>query len=516
MRNHHPASSVNKMKRPLTVPALLLVTVALAVVMMSPQSASAHPLGNFSINRYARLELGREQVRVVYALDMAEVPTFQEMQELDRDGDRRISEPERAAYLERRLPELASGLRLEIAGAVVALKPEFSGAALVVSEGQGGLSVLRLDAVFSGALRAAARDGNVDGWLRDTNYDNRQGWREIVVRGTATAAVRERSTRPDLSNELRSYPEDALQSPVDVREARFSFEPGVADSELGTAPAPSARAIDRSGGLEGFAKLAAREELTLAFVLFALVAAAFWGGLHALGPGHGKTVVAAYLVGTRGTARHALVLGLTVTATHTSGVYVLGLLTLTAQRFIVPERLYPVLSLTSGLIVLGMGLALFWGRLRSTRRRAAAGTAALHEHSHDHGHRHGPFGHHHHHGPAAERSHDDGAPARQTVSWRSLLALGVFGGLIPCPTAIVVLLTSISLHRVGFGMLLVFAFSLGLAAVLTAIGLALVYAGKAVAKVHIPKLVSATVPVASAAMVVLAGLLITLRAIGQA
>ncbi len=243
----------------------------------------------------------------------------------------------------------------------------------------------------------------------------------------------------------------------------------------------------------------------------------FWGAVHALGPGHGKTVVAAYLVGTRGTARHALLLGLTVTATHTAGVYLLGLITLTASHLIVPERLYPLLSLASGLIVLGMGLALLASRLRAAgllpmlrHAHEHRGEPGHHHHlpeHHEHGHQHGYEHHYHHRLPGEE-----GKP----VTWRGLLALGMFGGLIPCPTAIVVLLTSIALNRVAFGLLLVIAFSAGLAAVLVGIGLACVYAGRFLARWRVPVALARVVPVASAAAVLMVGLLITLNAAGVA
>jgi nickel/cobalt exporter len=546
--------------------ALLLALAAGAALLAltgGAGTAAAHPLGNFTVNRYARVEPGADRVRVVYVVDMAEIPTFQEMSALDRDGDRQVSAAERRAYLDRRLPELARGLLLIVGGQPLRLEVESGAVAL--TEGEGGLPILRIDAVFTAPLPAQARSGLLDARLRDTNYDNRAGWKEIVVRGTGGAAVRASSVpAADLSDALRAYPDGALTDPLEVREAWFRFEPGVADPAAGTAPADAARAARHArraapaGVLSRFAESAATRELTLPLALFLLLAAVFWGALHALGPGHGKTVVAAYLVGARGTARHAVFLGLTVTATHTAGVYFLGLLTLSASHVIVPERLYPALSLVSGLLVVAMGLGLLIGRLRALglRRfggRAAAGQPIAPEqelalagagasptgrapgrgrhHAVFPGngggaHRHGMFGHRHHHGPgghghhahdhAHHHGHSHTFPGRDggRVTWRSLLALGIYGGLIPCPTAIVVLLTSISLDRVGFGLLLVVAFSAGLAAVLTGIGLALVYAGRALERVRVHGALVRAVPVLSAAAVVVVGVLITLRAAG--
>jgi nickel/cobalt transporter (NicO) family protein len=501
-------------------PALLTVTLFALIALgtfLLPTPAAAHPLGNFSINRYARIEPEATTVRVVYALDLAEIPTFQEMAALDLNRDGQVSDEEEQRYLAARLPAIARNLRLLVNGTPLPLTPE-SGS-LTVSEGDGGLSVLRLDAIFLAELPAVARAAILDLDFRDTNHDNRLGWREIVVQGTASAVVREQSAGlVDVSNGLREYPEDGLQSPLDVRAVRARIEPGVSGDPShtpATAPSRSGRP-GTAGPLGRFADSAATRDLTLPVALVALAAAIFWGALHALGPGHGKTVVAAYLVGARGTAKHAVFLGLTVTATHTFGVYLLGVITLSASHIIMPERLYPILSLTSGLVVVGLGLFLLYGRVRALRRgHTHAHDHHHHEHDHEHSHDHDHHGTGHHHHGGRGHSHTipgmDGTP----VTWRSLLALGVSGGLVPCPTAIVVLLTSISLGRLGFGLLLVVAFSAGLAAVLTGIGLLLVYAGRALSRVRVNQRLAAAVPVMSAAVVVVVGLLLSLQATGR-
>lgn len=496
-------------------PALAIMVAVGIRALMQPSSAAAHPLGNFTINRYARVEPGADLVRVVYALDMAEIPSFQELSTIDRDRNGAVSDDEKAAYLAHKLPDLAAHLQLTVNGAPLRFRVE-SGT-LSLGEGQGGLLLVRIDATFVAELPAGLR-GVLNAWFRDTNYDTRLGWKEIVVRGTGSAAVRESTVPPvNTSNELRSYPEDALQSPLEVREARFRFEPGIAGAndvrDATIRAAGGARRAVGTGNLARFADAAATRRLTMPIALFLLVAAMFWGAVHALGPGHGKTVVAAYLVGSRGTARHALLLGLTVTATHTAGVYLLGLITLMASHLIVPERLYPLLSLASGLIVLSMGLALLVSRLR------AAGLLPHLRHAHDQPgapvHHHHLTGHHvHEHEQGHDHHHSLLGEGGRPVTWQGLLALGMFGGLIPCPTAIVVLLTSIALNRVAFGLLLVIAFSAGLAAVLVGIGLALVLAGRAVARVRVNGTLMRAVPIVSATTVLVAGLLITVRAAG--
>jgi ABC-type nickel/cobalt efflux system permease component RcnA len=217
-----------------------------------------------------------------------------------------------------------------------------------------------------------------------------------------------------------------------------------------------------------------------------LLAAMLWGAAHALSPGHGKTVVGAYLVGSRGTPRHAAFLGLTVTITHTAGVIALGMITLFAANYILPERLFPWISVFSGLTVIVLGLWTFRLRLRGEGHHHHHHS---HDHSHDHAHTHDQdHVHDHEHYHEHEHSHEDGhvhshgghthshLPPQQ-ISWRSLLALGISGGLLPCPSALVVLLGSIALGKVGFGLALVIAFSLGLALTLTSLGLAFLYAG---------------------------------------
>jgi ABC-type nickel/cobalt efflux system permease component RcnA len=223
------------------------------------------------------------------------------------------------------------------------------------------------------------------------------------------------------------------------------------------------------------------------------------GAVHALSPGHGKTIVGAYLIGSRGTPRHAVFLGSTVTITHTLGVFVLGFATLYASRFIVPERLFPTLSLLSAIVVLGMGILLLVQRMRAAypalanaKKRpavfhpvAAAGSASgrglifAPAHGPDHGHSHGDgsgSGAMHSHGGGAMHSHLPPGASGEQVTWRSLLALGISGGLVPCPSAMVLLLAAVALNKTAYGMLLVVAFSIGLAITLTAVGLAFLYA----------------------------------------
>ena len=220
--------------------------------------------------------------------------------------------------------------------------------------------------------------------------------------------------------------------------------------------------------------------------------AAFWGAAHALTPGHGKALVAAYLVGTRGTPRHAFMLGGTVTLAHTAGVFGIGIVTLALSQFILPEQLYPWLTLASGLLVVAVGASVLRSRLRSRG----------HHHQHDH-HHHDHGGHHHHH----HHHEDDG------LTSKGILGVGVAAGLLPCPSALVVLLSAIALHRVGLGLALIVAFSVGLAATITAIGLVAVYARRVFSRVSLDGPLVRTLPAVSAALILAVGLAITVKAI---
>jgi ABC-type nickel/cobalt efflux system permease component RcnA len=257
----------------------------------------------------------------------------------------------------------------------------------------------------------------------------------------------------------------------------------------------------------------------LTSTLLALAAAAALGAFHALEPGHGKTMVAAYLVGSRGTAAHAAWLGLIVTASHTLGVYALGAIALYASRYVMPERLYPWMGLASGLLIAGLGCRLLRERLR-------AGTAG-HDHGHgahaheDRAHDHGGHAHGHvhddaHHHAHADHGHDHAHHhAHGPVTAGQLFTLGLAGGIVPCPGALVVLLAAIGLNRIGFGLLLIVAFSAGLAAVLIGIGIAVVHAGRLMSRWSgSGPLVTRWLPVTSSVVITVVGLGLAAQAIG--
>jgi ABC-type nickel/cobalt efflux system permease component RcnA len=432
----------------------VLLTVAAAALAL-PALAAAHPLGNFTINRFSRIESPGPRLYVRYVLDMAEIPTFQ------------AGRIDTQAYARR----IAQNAHLVVDGRRTRLVPVRS--ALAHPLGAGGLHTTRLEVVLAGP----DLHGRVSVAYDDNNYANRIGWKEIVV-GTDT---------PSTSHELRAYPKDLLQSPLDTSSITTKLDPGNGpDIAPALSTGKSLEAPDRVADA-GFASLVGRSHLSALVILASLAAALFWGAAHALSPGHGKTIVTAYLVGQRGTPRHAALLGLIVTITHTIGVFALGLVTLALSQFVVPDRLYPWLNLASGLLVVGIGASVFWARWR--HRRACA-----------HGHRH----HHHHHHAAG----DGTGPG-----FRSLLAVGVSGGLLPCPSALVVLLAAISLHRVAFGLLLILAFSAGLALSITGIGLVAVLARRVFKRMSFEGRLIRLLPAASALVILAAGLAMTAHAV---
>ncbi len=488
-----------------------LLLLAAFLLARGPQAAQAHPLGNFTINRYSRIELAPDGIYVRYVVDMAEIPAFQEIAVIDSDRDGQVGEAERERYLEQKVEELRRGLRLSINGAAAALRPVER--ELGFPPGQGGLATLRLSVLLRADM--PRHEGQEAQRLdySDTNYAERRGWREIVVLpGDGISLLASSVPQQDRSRELRTYPQDPLASPPTDTEAHATFvvlRPASAGQERPAAEAESAPAAAVPGRRDAFASLVSAERLSLPVVVLSLLAAIGLGALHAISPGHGKTIMAAYLVGTRGTALHAVFLGLTVTVSHTLGVLALGLVTLYASHLIAPEELYPWLGLASGAIIIGIGLWLLASRLREGRRGLA--------HASDLAGWAGIAGHHTHVGnPGHSHPHPHAGGAALRITWRNLTALGVAGGLLPSASALVVLLAAISLNRVGFGILLIVAFSAGMAAVLSGVGLLLVYAGRVVERfgtqAPLVQRGARLLPLATGLVVLASGLVVTVRA----
>jgi nickel/cobalt transporter (NicO) family protein len=480
--------------RPLVLAALLF----LGVMAWHPMSVAAHPLGNFTINHYTGITVGPDGIAVRWVLDMAEIPAFAARRQMDANRDGAIDPAESAAWLDAMLPGLIEELDLRVDGqrqSFVVVKRTVS-----FPPGQGGLSLLRLVADL--LVRPMPEAGSVT--YRDGTYPERIGWHEIVVQ--AGAGIRlSTSTAPNrsLSDELRSYPADALTNPKNMSDASFEFDHAAGGNNPGAAnTAPTGFAMGRQSDL--LATLVGGK-LTMIGAFLGLLLALGLGAAHAISPGHGKTLVAAYLIGSRGSLTQAIWLGVTVAVTHTVGVLVLGIATLLATELLVPERLITWLSLASGLLVVTLGASLVWRHARSDAANPDdRGPSNGHQHPHPHAHQH-----------PHDAPHDD-APA---ISGAGIAALGLVGGIVPSASALLVLLVAVTTGRLLFGLALIVAFGLGMAIVLAGVSASVVvirsrvYAGGAGWTRHAALVAGARlVPIASGLAVLAIGVVLTIGA----
>jgi nickel/cobalt transporter (NicO) family protein len=529
--------------------------------LLTAALAMAHPMGNFSVSHYSRLEPGAKGVNLTYVLDLAEVPTYTLLRDWKLDA--RSSQTDLDAKAAEQAREWASGLDVKWIGKPIT--PEFVSASAKLSEGAGGLSVARIEMHYHLTADAGALE------YEDKNFADRAGWKEIVIQaGNGAELARASQGEKEVSKALTEYPADPTAAPP--QDLRASFEwtvtPVVAPQPKPAprivpieqpkpvaAPAPppsSTPSVQQAPGTvvkgDYLSLLLGKKELSLSVILIGVLVAFGLGSAHALTPGHGKTIVAAYLVGSRGTPKHAAFLGAMVTFTHTISVFLLGLATLFLTQYVNQEKITQVLGAVSGLSIVAIGATLFWKRWKKlfpTRPHthhhhhghshdhghvhAHAATAHVHghshaplaavaTHSHDHGHSHDHHhhdhhhdDHDHHHGPGGHSHVPEGE-----ITLGSLIALGASGGLVPCPSALVILLSAIALGRTGLGLILLVAFSLGLAGVLIAIGMAVLYAKSWLPD---PKQTSKhgffrLVPVLSAGVVICLGLAMTAVSLG--
>jgi ABC-type nickel/cobalt efflux system permease component RcnA len=551
----------------------LICSLAVCTLLFFAQMAVAHPMGNFSVSHFASIRIERGYVEVRYLIDMAEIPTYQEIQRtgiVAEDGN-----PSLASYIAEQGSSLRGGLLLEIDGQPLELR--LMDQDVLFTPGAGGLPTMKLGFLYRAAIENLSSSQVHQVHYLDKNFAGRSGWKEVIVTdGDGVSLVSSSVPATDRSAQLSNYPTDLLNSPPQDVEAVASFStsllavaknphsdvappslrprvnsdtnaasathstfvlparPAQSRAEANDTFAPAGLQPGRPSGVIGRAstsdsplQLQANEQKTPRSKFTELISASnmgFWflfpaaliaaglGALHALEPGHGKTIVGAYLVGSRGTPRHAVLLGLIVTAAHTAGVYLLGVITLYASRWIVPEQLYPWLGIISGLTIAGLAAYLLL--------RAWTGEGA------DHGDEPGRS-HNHWFASLAKPRVAEAVPAtvpanqvpsgghrRPNVSLRQLLVLGITGGIVPCPAALVVLLSALSLHRVGLGLFLIVAFSLGLAAVLIVIGLLMVSARQFMARWKGDGLIARRwLPVASSGFMLILGLGIAGRAL---
>ena len=513
------------------LPALTAAAAMTGIAIASAPAASAHPLGNFTVNYYSGIRVESHAVEIALVVDRAEIPTLQAFPDAKPGG-----QPEGAdAWRARECALLAGEATLQIGGSRVPLSVTSSRLELLA--GAAGLATSRLECTVRTNRSLDVVGQSVTYHAATTS--GRVGWHEVTAVGNGTTLAGSDVPRSSVSKELTLYPQDLLTSPLDQRTARFEVRAGsglvAAVTAAGSLSSSPLRGLDSF--TNAYTNLVSRTKLTPAFALLAIVLSMFLGGLHAFAPGHGKTLMAAYLVGREGTWRQAAMIGVSVTVTHTIGVLLLGV-ALSAAVLAAPEQVYPWLGLLSGILLAGIGVTL----LRSARSGHIHGPGG---HTHGPGgHTHGPAGHTHSAddegtsvapvaalvgaGPVSGRlwvltsspAYGDGGHEREHVhhlhhdhdqdhhdehlrhepthvgqhshsheqvpsppplrrfrrgNWR-LAAVGLAGGLVPSPSALLVLLGGIALGRGWFGALLVLFYGIGMAAALVGTGLLLVVA----------------------------------------
>jgi nickel/cobalt transporter (NicO) family protein len=514
--------------------AIAVGLLAFVILLTTAAIAQAHPLGNFTVNRFSGLEFTQRGVTVHYVVDMAEIPTYQELSRLDPSHKEDPSPQALQSFadsLGRRIP---GSVTMTADGRPVTLS--FSGSAGSLRTGQGGLKIMRIEVSLQGSLPSP----NSVIHYADTNFSDRIGWKEIIAYGSSGEGISSASVPgKSVSDELRAYPKSMLASPVDVTQATVKLQPGAAAASGGTTGGLTVSSPGAIGGslATEFARLI-DHQLSPLFLVAALLLALAAGALHALGPGHGKSIMAAYLVGNEGKVRQAVTVGVAVSLMHTVSVVALGLAILGASKLFAPEVVFPWLSLVSALVVLALGTYLLRSRLRVRARARArlhgdAHTGAVqqavaphpHEqgqgspehHTHEgaeaaraEGHDH-PHGHDHAHG----HDHSLAPPAGiAPTSWKGLGVIALSGGLLPSPSALIVLLAAVALHRIAFGLVLVGVFSVGLAAALTIVGVLVIKARTYATRRWGENLTNA-LPIFSAAAILLIGVFLTAGAVAK-
>ncbi|MEV6678601.1 nickel transporter [Streptomyces erythrochromogenes] len=554
-----------------TLTALTGAALAATAGVAAAPAASAHPLGNFTVNYHTGLTLHPDRIDARVIVDRAEISALQERALVDTDHDGSLTGPEARVYAEKECAVL--GRRLHVLAGGRNADWNATSARLDYQPGEAGLKTSRLTCELTAPTSLTSpTDISVT-----TSYDTQRiGWREITATAQDVKITQSDVPAASTTHELRAYPQDPLASPLDQRAANLRTEPG-----QGAGLVPAAGAISGAGLVTGvigkvtslFDSLVGAREVTLPVGLLALLLAVVLGASHAAMPGHGKTIMAAYLAGRRGTRRDAVTVGATVTLTHTAGVLVLGL-ALPAATHLAGESVLLWLGAASGLLVTGIGLWLLAGALRGNTLHNhhhhghhghthdhdhphVAHHSHHHPHDHDHSHAedHGHSHDHHGSGPAHspgklipssrstptgqphdtgrvatlapahhEHSHPTAPPAQKDASRPAkagLIGMGIAGGLVPSPSALVILLGAVALGRTTFGITLVIGYGLGMAATLTLAGLLLVRVREHIETHHrahvlreniLLRKIARTGPVLTSLLVIAVGFGLTVRA----
>ncbi|WP_020117812.1 sulfite exporter TauE/SafE family protein [Streptomyces canus] len=535
-----------------------VLTAACALALLPSGSASAHPLGNFTVNRYDGLVAAPGLLRVDHVEDLAEIPATQAKPDIDKLG--------MTEWAAQRCQKAAEGSKVTVDGRTTALAVKTGHAR--VRPGQAGLHTLRVECRLTAPL---PEDATVTLGFHSAGTDSGPGWREITARGDRMTLARSDVPTKSVSDELTTYPQELLSSSADTVTASLRVRPGgpALTEERSNAPAASVLPRGADRWTRALDSLVARHDLTLGFAALALLIAVVLGAMHALAPGHGKTLMAAVAAARGGRARmkDVLPLAASVTVTHTLGVVTLGLL-VTAGSAAAPSVI-AWLGIASGVMVTAAGVTLLRRALRtrahqhghgpghghthdhphdtekhverslvlvSAHTQTAPATAATHTHAHAPSHTH-DHEHDHHHGHDHPHPHDHSHALEHThggsthihavaPTVRGTILLGFAGGLVPSPSAVVVLVGAAALGQAWFGLLLVVAYGVGLALTLTAAGFAVVRLGSGVTRLldrrprlaasPMTALVRRTAPLMSAFVVVALGAGLVLKGAASA
>ena len=584
----------------------LLGALTLALIATTGR---AHQITGTDVATLTQLLVDHRIVTGSYEIQYGELAALEERKQMDADGDDRITPAEQAAYVERMRQQLSPNLSLQVDGEP--LPVQLGEAELLPDEPLVAPVQMTLRYQLTSEPADFAERHSLT--FRDANQLPRLVHADISVEGAALVDIEGVEPREGALKQIRvQSPEGPVQAAVALKPSDALWQAGPfagGQTQLGETEEQPASSTDR------LQDMLRTEELSLGLILFALVMSLFLGAAHALEPGHGKTIVAAYLIGSRGTVANAIFLGGVVTFTHTFSVILLGIITLFASRYILPEQLFPWLGASSGLLIMGLGGWLFVRNLtggghshgpgghshipgdegshehphehdgdhthphshdgendqdgddhdhshdgdgdhehrdapaprfrvagsgQKAGLMAGGGQSHDHPHSHDHGdhdhshdYAHGDedhdhsddhdedHDHSHNHSGESELVHSHGGKAHShvppgKVTLGSLLALGISGGIVPCPGALVILLLAVALHRIVFGLTLIVSFSLGLAAVLIAIGILMVKARPMMERFSGEGKLIKRLPVVSALVIILVGFVMAVRSLMEA
>jgi len=456
-------------------------------VMLAATPVWAHLGGTGSVDQVARITREGNKLVIVFELDMAEFPSQELRKKFDRMRDLRIDANEEKRGLRTLSREVQRGLVLALNGHPLRMKLKGRPVLETVDRTTGAVPLkvrFRFEAVlpdgFNGGTFTFKNNLYADriGFVR-AHLDPGEGF---IARGDEKVAAEvekfEQLNAIIVDGKVKELPRG--KTPPRIKEMVWEVLAGEEPS-----PQPGEKEAETPAPEE--AKAPAAEEATTpvfsdkasrtfweffqdfnqlsTWVIFGFIGLAFvYGMSHALMPGHGKAITAAFLVGNRGTIKDAILLGVTVTCTHTVAVFALGLAAEVATYTIRRDRVIWWLELVSAFLIIGLGLFIFLRHLVALARGTEAG----------HGHVHFVGGHHHHHHDhdhEHSHAHDHAHEKGERPGLWQIIYLGITGGMIPCPTGLVIVSVSFQAHLLGFGLFLAAVFSLGMACVLVAIGI---------------------------------------------